>query len=148
MKAPDLGVIDRRSLLYGRQDVRATWALYKALRREYVRHPFATFENERTKPKDGRYMGAALFKCEHRQAVSAALGHPAAPRKSDRDCSAQTCGHAIAAYFGGRADVRVRKLDVPVRVLDFTSMYATIFCLQELQKLLVAPSHRYEGRHA
>jgi hypothetical protein len=33
----------------------------------------------------------------------------------------------------------VRKLDVPVRVLDFTSMYPTIFCLQELQKLLVAP---------
>ena len=29
----------------------------KALRDEYVRHPFATFANERRKPKHGRYMG-------------------------------------------------------------------------------------------
>lgn len=57
MKAPDLGIIDRRSLLYGRQDVRATWALYKALRTEYSRHPFATFDNELHRGETGRYMG-------------------------------------------------------------------------------------------
>src|SRR5580704_133748 len=55
MKAPELGSVNRKSLLYGRQDVRATWALFKALRGEYVRHPFATFANERRKPKTGRY---------------------------------------------------------------------------------------------
>jgi hypothetical protein len=138
MQAPELGTIDRHSLLYGRQDVRATWALYKALRAEYERHPFATFENELHKPKNARYMGelyssASIAKQYLRLLRIAPLleKQPRFPRKH--------LGIAAVAYFGGRADVRVRKLDVPVWVLDFTSMYPMIFCLQELQKLLVAP---------
>ena len=145
MKAPDLGVVDRRSLLYGRQDVRATWALYKALRAEYARHPFATFEHERRKPKRALYR-PTLFECEYCQTVLAAVGGRAAPEKQP-SFPRKHLGSGAASYFGGRADVRVRKLDLPVCVLDFTSQYATIFCLQDLQKLLVAPD-RHQGRHA
>ena len=138
MQAPELGAIDRRCLLYGRQDVRATWALYKALRAEYARHPFATFENELHKRKNGRYMGELYSSASIAKQYLRLLGiltllerQPNFPRKY--------LGIGEAALFGGRADVRVRKLDIPVRVLDFTSMYPMIFCLQELQKLLVAP---------
>jgi hypothetical protein len=141
MRAPELGTIDRRSLLYGRQDVRATWALYKALRAEYVRHPFATFENELHRPKAGRYIGELYSSASIAKQFFRLLGiaplltqEPPFPRKY--------LGFALAAYFGGRADVRVRRLDVPVRVLDFTSMYPTIVCLQALQRLLVAPRIR------
>jgi hypothetical protein len=141
MQAPELGTIDRRSLLYGRQDVRATWSLYKKLRAEYERHPFARFENELHKPKTGRYVGELYSSASIAKQYLRLLGivpllvkQPDFPRKY--------LGIAIAAYFGGRADVRGRKLDVLVRVLDFTSMYPTIFCLQELQKLLVAPRIR------
>jgi len=47
-------------------------------------------------------------------------------------------GQWMSAYFGGRADVRVRKVDVPVTVLDFTSMYPSLFIDQQLQALLTA----------
>jgi hypothetical protein len=43
----ELGEITRQTLTYGRQDVRATWALFLALRDEYSQHPFSTFKNER-----------------------------------------------------------------------------------------------------
>ncbi len=138
MQAPDLGKVDRRSLVYGRQDVRATWALYKALRVEYVRHPFATFANERRKPKLGRYMGQLYSSASIAKQYLRLLGIAPLLQKQP-DFNRLHLGKAMAAYFGGRADVRVRKLDLPVRVLDFTAMYATIFCLQELHKLLAAP---------
>ncbi|MGA8575271.1 MAG: hypothetical protein WB609_06200 [Candidatus Cybelea sp.] len=139
MRVPDLGVIDRRSLLYGRQDVRATWALYRALHAEYVRHPFATFANERRRPEHGRYMGQLYSSASIAKQYLRLLGITPLLRKRTRLNLAHV-GKAIAAYFGGRADVRVRKTDIPVRVLDFTAMYATIFCLQRLHRLLGAPS--------
>jgi hypothetical protein len=138
MKAPDLGTVDRKSLLYGRQDVRATWALFKALRAEYVRHPFATFANERRKPKLGRYMGQLYSSASIAKQYLRLLGIAPLLVKQPR-FRRQHLGKGAASYFGGRADVRVRKLDLPVRVVDFTAMYASIFCLQWLHKLLGAP---------
>jgi hypothetical protein len=138
MKAPELGTVDRKSLLYGRQDVRATWALFKALRAEYVRHPFATFTNERRKPKIGRYMGQLYSSASIAKQYLRLLGIAPLLAKEPR-FRRQHLGKGAASYFGGRADVRVRKLDLPVRVVDFTAMYASIFCLQRLHKLLGAP---------
>jgi hypothetical protein len=138
MKAPDLGTVDRKSLLYGRQDVRATWALFKALRAEYVRHPFATFANERRKPKLGRHMGQLYSSASIAKQYLRLLGIAPLLVKQPR-FRRQHLGKGAASYFGGRADVRVRKLDLPVRVVDFTAMYASIFCLQWLHKLLGAP---------
>lgn len=139
MRAPDLGAIDRQSLLYGRQDVRATWALYRALRDEYVRHPFATFEHERRKPKRDRYMGQLYSSASVAKQYLRLLNIAPLLQKQPQ-FNRRHLGKAAAAYFGGRADVRVRKTDVPVQVLDFTAMYATIFCLQGLHRLLGAPS--------
>ena len=138
MKAPDLGAVDRNALLYGRQDVRATWALFKALRHEYQRHPFATFANERRKPKHGRYMGQLYSSASIAKQYLRLLGIEPLLRKQPR-FNRRYLGYASAAYFGGRADVRLRKRDVAVRVLDYTAMYPTIFCLQRLDKLLTAP---------
>lgn len=138
MKTPELGVVDRRSLLYGRQDVRATWALYKALRSEYERHPFATFEHERDKPESGRYMGELYSSASIAKQYERLLAiDPLLTKQPDFD--RRLLGLGAASYFGGRADVRVRKRDVSVSVLDFTSMYPTVFCLQRLQDLLIAP---------
>ncbi len=47
----------------------------------------------------------------------------------------------MASYFGGRAEVRVRKVDVPVTVVDFTSMYPTVFLLQNIQQLIGAETN-------
>jgi hypothetical protein len=138
MAAPEFGSIDRRSLLYGRQDVRATWALYKALRTEYARHPFATFAHERAKPKTGRYMGELYSSASIAKQYLRCMGIKPLLQKQPR-FPRKLLGKGAASYFGGRADVRVRKADVPVQVLDFTSNYATIFSLARLDRLLVAP---------
>jgi hypothetical protein len=139
MKAPDLGVIDRKSLLYGRQDVRATWTLFCALRDEYERHPFATFENERSKPENSRHMGQLYSSASVAKQYLRLLGIRPLLEKQPR-FRPQFLGYGAASYFGGRAEVRVRKVEVPVKLLDFTSMYPTVFNLQGLQKLLTAPS--------
>jgi hypothetical protein len=57
-------------------------------------------------------------------------------------------GPWMSAYFGGRADVRVRRVEVPVRVVDFTSMYPTIFIAQDLQRLLAAQRYDFVDRTA
>jgi len=50
---------------------------------------------------------------------------------------------ACSASFCGRAEVRIRKVDVPVRIVDFTSMYPTVFIRTGLQRLL---THRLRQR--
>ena len=143
MQAPELGGVDRKSLVYGRQDVRATWALFKALRAEYKRHPFATFANEQHKPKTGLYMGQLYSSASIAKQYLRLLGIAPLLEKQP-DFKRKYLGWFIAAYFGGRADVRVRRLDVPIRLLDFTAMYATIFCLQRLDRILTAPMVRMQ----
>ncbi|HEY1681764.1 MAG TPA: hypothetical protein VGF98_09030 [Candidatus Tumulicola sp.] len=138
MEAPELGSISRAALTYGRQDVRATWALYRALREEYSMHPFATFANERRKPKHSRYMGRLYSTASVAKAYLQQLGIVPLLEKQP-DFSPEHLGWFLSAYFGGRSDVRVRKTDVPVWVLDFTSMYPTIFCLQRLDRVLTSP---------
>jgi hypothetical protein len=138
MEAPELGSVTRPSLTYGRQDVRATWALYKALRTEYIQHPFATFANERKKPKHSRYMGRLSSTASVAKEYLRQLGIAPLLEKQPR-FSREYLGWFLSAYFGGRADVRVRKSDVPVWLLDFVSMYPTIFCLQRLDRVLTAP---------
>lgn len=51
-------------------------------------------------------------------------------------------GHLMTTYYGGRAEVRIRKTPVKVRLMDFKSMYPTLFVLMDLWKYLVA--HRIE----
>ena len=141
MRAPELGGVTREALIYGRQDVRATYALFKALRAEYERHPFATFANERSKPNKGRYMGQLFSTASVAKQYLRLLG--IRPLLEKQPTFSRKClGWFMAAYFGGRADVRVRKIPPFVSVVDFTSMYPTIFCLQRLDLLLTAPTLR------
>ena len=53
----------------------------------------------------------------------------------------KTLGHAMAAYFGGRAEVRVRRVPLKVAVVDFTAMYATVF----YQSGLTGAGRQHEG---
>jgi hypothetical protein len=138
MRAPELGGVTREALVYGRQDVRATYALFKALRDEYERHPFATFADERSKPDDGRYMGQLYSTASVAKQYLRLLGIAPFLEKQPT-FSRKVIGWFMAAYYGGRADVRVRKVSPFVSVVDFTSMYPTIFCLQRLDLLLTAP---------
>jgi hypothetical protein len=41
-------------------------------------------------------------------------------------------GRFMSAFYGGRAECRIRRTEVPVSLVDFTSMYPTLFALMRL----------------
>jgi hypothetical protein len=47
-------------------------------------------------------------------------------------------GIAMSAYYGGRAECRIRRTPVPVRYVDFLSMYPTVNVLMKLWHLHIA----------
>ena len=50
----------------------------------------------------------------------------------------EVLGYLMAAYYGGRVETRIRKTPVKVTCLDFTAMYPTMFCLQDMYRFLTA----------
>jgi hypothetical protein len=136
-KVDSLGKITAEVIAYGRNDVLVTWELFEKLLTEYLTYPFATLEHERKQ----RAGGVPITRLYSTASIAKAMLHlmgftPAVQRLSGLD--PRVLGWAMSAYFGGRSEVRTRRVDVPVRVVDFTSMYPTVFILMNLQELLTA----------
>ncbi|MBA2684044.1 MAG: hypothetical protein H0U66_06110 [Gemmatimonadaceae bacterium] len=53
-------------------------------------------------------------------------------------------GDAMTAFYGGRAECRVRRTPVSVVTVDFRSMYPTVDCLMGVSRLLSAETIRWE----
>jgi len=53
-------------------------------------------------------------------------------------------GWTMSAFFGGRAEIRVRRVPLPVVTVDFRSMYPTVAILQGVFPILRAKTIRYE----
>ena len=51
---------------------------------------------------------------------------------------AEILGRSMSAYYGGRTEVRGRRISLPVVYLDFLSMYPTVCALMGVWKLLTA----------
>jgi hypothetical protein len=113
------GVLTPEYIDYNRQDVRLTWELYRALVAEWRRHPIDL------SPEQG-YSPAAVSKAYLR---AMAVVPPSERRLILDDLR---LGQATTAYFGGRTETRIRRVPLPVRVVDFTSMYPTVFALMGL----------------
>ncbi len=112
---------------YNRQDVVATMRLYEALMEELRRHPINL-------PPEKAFSPASLSK-----AYLAAMGiAPLLDRH--RDFPPDVLGFAMSAFFGGRAECRVRRTSVPIQLVDFTSMYPTVDALMDLHRLQIAES--------
>ena len=142
-KVDSLGRITNETIDYGRNDVLVTWELFEKLKAEYLKYPFATLANERNQgagsvPFTRLYSTASVAK-----AILRLMGF-LAPLDRMKELDPRTIGWAMSAYFGGRSEVRTRRVDVPVRVVDFTSMYPTVFILMDLQELLAA--HQIKSR--
>ena len=60
----------------------------------------------------------------------------------------ETLGAAMVSYFGGRSEIRVRKLPVPVIYCDFLSMYPTVNVLMGMWNLLTAKKVRVQDATA
>jgi hypothetical protein len=119
------GLITPSYIGYCRQDVAATAALYQAAEVELTKlhlpltAPYA-------------YSPASLAK-----ATLTGLGvRPVLDRHPDT--SPQLMGRAMSAFYGGCAECRIRKTPVPVRLVDFTSTYPTLFALMKMWKYVIA----------
>jgi hypothetical protein len=119
------GVITEENVTYCREDVEATANLYASAIEEYRRHPIDLQATKAFSP-------ASIAKAYLRS-----MGiKPVLERQKGID--PKMLGWAMSTFYGGRAECRIRKLPVPVELVDFTSMYPTVDALMGLWSLLTA----------
>lgn len=109
------GKITREYVEYARQDVKATADLYTRVMDVYRTHDI-DMQPERL------FSPASLSKAYYRRmGITAPLGRTTI----DDDLM----GAVMSTFFGGRAECMIRRVAVPVHVLDFTAMYPTVNAL-------------------
>jgi hypothetical protein len=119
------GEITPDYIAYNRRDVLASQELLEKLREEFDRHPIDL-------DPCAAYSPASIAKAYYR-----AMGLRS-PLDQYREIPREIYGRAMLAFYGGRAEIRVRKTIAPVVYTDFTSMYPTVQCLMGLWELLTA----------
>jgi hypothetical protein len=123
-EAGEYGVLTEEHIDYNRQDTRMTWELHQVLLPEWGRHPIDLAPEQAHSP-------ASLSKAYLREAgITPPVERSAVPR--------ERIGWAMSAYYGGRSEVHIRGVPLPVRYADFTSMYPTVFALMGLWRWVIA----------
>lgn len=122
--AEEHGVLSAAYVDYNRQDVGVTWELHQALIEEWHRHPIDLAPEQ-------AYSPAAVSKAYLR-----AIG--VTPPSERSDVPTSRLGQASTAYHGGRTECRIRGIPLPVRYVDFASMYPTTFALLRLWEWVTA----------
>jgi hypothetical protein len=125
------GRVTEEEITYARQDVHATLGLLNALKQEYSLHPI-------TLQPDKAYSPASIGKSYLR-----AMGI-VEPMRKFKDIPPKIHGIAMAAYFGGRAECRIRRWPVPVVSVDLTSEYPSVDALLNIWDVLTAKRLRIE----
>jgi hypothetical protein len=125
MEYEPTGKISEKEITYARQDAHATLGLLNALKQEYELHPIAL-------PPDRAYSPASIGKAYLR-----AMGITEPMRKFQK-LPPKIHGIAMAAYYGGRAECRIRRLPVPVVPVDLTSEYPSVDALLGIWDVLTA----------
>ena len=113
-------------LSYAMQDVQVTWEAYTELKRRFDEHGLSLSEVSQILSEAG--LGKAYLK---------EMGiRPW--RELQPDFPDEIVGAILSTYFGGRAEVHIRR--VPTRVLycDFLSMYPTVCTLMRLWPFVIA----------
>jgi hypothetical protein len=118
------GRVTKEDVDYARQDGKCTTALLNAMKREFDRHPIDLLP-EKT------YSPATIAK-----GYLEAMG--IIPPLQKFKIPEKIQGIAMQAYYGGRAECRVRCTEVPVVPVDFVSQYATVCSLLGNSDLLTA----------
>jgi len=121
--APVHGLITDDYVGYARRDTLATEELFCKMMSEFVKHPIDLQPSKAFSP-------ASIAKAY----LHAMRIRPILQRQPDFPKSALSI--AMNAFYGGRAECRIRRTAVPVAHMDFTSMYPTVFTLLGLWDLL------------
>jgi hypothetical protein len=109
------GEITSEEIRYCRGDVAATGRLLNAAKKEFDQHPL------NVRP-DKAYSPASIAKA-YLDVMN--ITHP----KDHFKIANKIHGISMQAYYGGRAECRIRKTPVPVILTDFTSQYPTVNAL-------------------
>jgi len=125
MEYEPTGKISEKEITYARQDVHATLGLLNPLKQEYELHPIDL------RP-DRAYSPASIGKAYLR-----AMGI-AEPMRKFKKLPPEIHGIAMAAYYGGRAECRMRRWPVPVVPVDLTSEYPSVDALLGIWDILTA----------
>lgn len=118
------GRMTAKYLDYARADVQVTWECYQALLARFARHRLLTSPDRLlSEASIGKgylqMMGVKpLLECD-----------PTFPR--------ERFGEMFGAYYGGRAEVRIRRVPCEVLYCDFKSMYPTVNALMGLWKFVI-----------
>ncbi len=119
------GPLTPEYIAYCVNDVQVTWECHQALRAQYSKHSLDT-------PAHRVYSEASLGKSYLRQMEILPW------TKCQPDFPRDLLGIIMSTYYGGRAEIRIRR--VPVRVLysDFRSMYPSVCTLMGLWQFVIS----------
>jgi hypothetical protein len=124
------GEVTPEEIEYARQDGRCTVDVLNALKREFDKHPIDL------KPYRA-YSPASVAKSY--------LDKMGIIRPADKfNIADQRLGIAMQSYYGGRCETRIRRAEVPVVPVDFTSEYPSVCALLGLFDVLTAKSLSFE----
>jgi hypothetical protein len=118
------GEISAEYIQYCREDVAATEGLCEAALTAFLRHPIPL---QATRAYSPATIGRTYLK--QMGILAPSDRHRIDPR---------ILGWAMTAYYGGRAECRIRRTPVPVVYCDFKSMYPTVCALMGLWDTLIS----------
>jgi hypothetical protein len=129
------GPLTPQIVSYGMNDVQVAWECFAELARRYDAYGLQAGLHD-------LYSEASLGK-----AFLAAMN--ITPwRQAQPDFPPHIIGQIMSAYFGGRAEVRLRRQITPVLHCDFLSMYPTVCTLMKLWDFVIADSLKHEDATA
>jgi hypothetical protein len=134
-KTDEHGRITDAYLAYARDDVQVTWECFQALKARYAAHGLP-------RGPDRMLSEASIGKAYLQQmGIKPLLGCvPEFPR--------ERFGEIFCAYYGGRAEVRNRRVIQEILYCDFKSMYPTVNSLMGLWEFVTADGFTVEDTTA
>ena len=129
------GTISETELSHCRNDVRCTTALLNATKAEFDRHLIDSLKPDRS------FSTASVAKAHLKEIGITNPCEKKPPKDSTGGISIggfRTQGKAMQAYFGGRAETRIRNTPLPIVYTDFLSEYCTVNTLLGSWDLITA----------
>jgi len=130
LETKEHGKITSEYILYNIEDTLATAELFTHLRNEYLKYGISL---PLTKVHSAASMGKAMLE---ELGIRPFL-------EQNPNFPSHILGKISQAYYGGRCEARIRKTPTKVSVLDFSSMYPTLFILLGLYDFLIAEKIEY-----
>lgn len=126
------GTLTANYLDYAVTDTEVTWECYCELRKRYDAHGLTETPPHRI------YSEASLGKAYLRQMAVSPWS------KLQPDFSPDLLGIIMSTYYGGRAEIRIRRQIARVLYCDFRSMYPTVCTLMRLWPFVIATGIDHE----